>query len=129
MPDDPLWCLVIPSNSVLHPSVPLDVLRAPTGTALAGFVNDMVGGSFEVVRGPAGAWMYLNEEGKFLHMRENLVATALAHEVGLSLADWIAGQVVVFGQADDDGWDTSVPEEFLALVEKRGCHIVRRQST
>lgn len=128
MPDEPLWCLVIPSDSVFHPSVPLDLLQAPARTDIAQFVGDLVGGHFQVIGGPAGAWMYLNEEGKLIGMRENLVATALAHEAGLSLSDWIAGPVVMFGRADNEGWDTPIPEEFLALLERRGCHIVGRQA-
>jgi hypothetical protein len=123
---EPLLCLVIPSNSGLHPHVPLDILRAPTGAGIGEFVSDLVGGPFQVIRCGAGAWMYLNEDGKSLGLRENHLATTLAHEAGLSLADFIVGQVVVFGEADNEGWDTSVPEEFLALLEARGCQLMRR---
>jgi hypothetical protein len=128
MPDEPLWCLVIPSNSEFHRSVPLDLLRAPAGDGLGEFVNDLVGGHFQVVRAPAGASMYLHDEGKFIGLRENVVATALAHDAGLSLGDWVVGQVVMFGLPDHDGWDTSVPDELLALLERRGCHIAGRQA-
>jgi hypothetical protein len=123
---EPLLCLVIPSNAVFADWVPLDVLRAPTGAGIGEFVGDLVGGHFQVIRCGAGAWMYLNEDGKELGLPENMVATAVAHEAGLSLADFIVGQVVVFGAPDDEGWDTSVPEEFLALLEARGCQIMRR---
>lgn len=127
MPDD-LWCLVIPPGSVFHRSVPLHLLRAPARTGVGEFVRDLVGGHFQVIGGPAGAWMYLNEDGKFLGLRENSVATALAHEAGLSLGDWIVGQVVMFGKADGEGWDTPIPEELLELLERRGCHIIGRQA-
>lgn len=120
---DSLRCLVIPTDARFHPSIPLDVLEAPADEGMAEFVADLVGGHFQVVAGPARSSMYLHEEGKFVPLQENQVATALAHEAGLSMADWIAGQVVVVGRPDEIGYDTSVPDELLVLLEQRGCEI------
>jgi hypothetical protein len=123
----PLHVLVIPSQAGFHEWLPLDVLEAPARDGLAEFLNDLVGGFFQVVSGPAGSSFYLSDDGKFRNLAENAVATALAHEAaGLSVADWIAGPVVVCGRPDREGNDTSVPEEFLRLLEDRGCTVRRR---
>lgn len=118
--------VVIPSGARFHRAMVFDVFEAPRDDGFAELVHDLVGGPFQVVAAPAGAAMYLHEEGKYVGLPENTVATILAHEAGLPVSDWIAGQVVVVGKPDEVGYDTSVPEALLALLDKRGCTISRR---
>ena len=128
MPDEPAppLCLVIPSEAQFYPGVPLDLLQAPPHAEFGEFIRDLVGGQFQVIRGPMDAWIYLNEDGKSLPLKENYVATAMGHEAGLSLADYVVGQVVVVGAPDSEGYDTSVPDAFLKHLEQCGCTIRRR---
>lgn len=128
--------LVIPTNAVFSGVQPLDLLwldETPGGFGAPAqpmhtVIHDLVGGLFEVVRAPDGAFMYLNQEAKSLQLAENLVATALARVANsISMSDFIAGQVVAVGPPSRDGDETDVPEALLRTVEHAGCVI--RDST
>lgn len=60
---------------------------------------------------------YLNDEGKFTGQAPNPTAERVVREGlrrighGLTPGDFLVGPVVLVGQADRSGWDTSVPEE------------------
>jgi hypothetical protein len=119
-------CLVIPVGAVFAAWGPPLVVRhfdQSPGSALAEAVQDAVGGFFELIQAPHNTGMYLNEDGKALGLAENIVATAIAHDAGLTMGDYIVGPVVIVGQTDAMGYETSVPDEFLAYATGLGCHI------
>lgn len=61
--------------------------------------------------------MYCNEEGKILGLPRNDRASDL---LAPNNPDWIAGDVVLVGAPDSEGYDTSLPQVFIdAINEKR----------
>ena len=61
-----------------------------------------------------GATAYVNEEGKLQGLRKNEVATALAHAHNAIYGDdWIAGNMLIVGNSDDEGEMTSLTTEWL----------------
>jgi hypothetical protein len=86
------------------------------------WVADLVGEPFERIPGPVGAQFCCRHNGVSLGLRENMVATALAHDAGtVSLSEYIAGQVVVVGPPDGHGYDTSVPNVLLTRLRDLNC--------
>lgn len=82
----------------------------------------VVGGWIELVPNPHGVTVYCNEEGKIQGLPPNFRATAL---FGEWLHDWdiIAGNVIVVGPPDDEGYDTDLDvDEWLPKV--KGVHLV-----
>lgn len=57
--------------------------------------------------------MYCNEEGKLLGLPYNDLASDL---LGPDNPDWIAGDVVLVGTPDRDGYDTSLPQGFVDVL-------------
>jgi len=56
-----------------------------------------------------GAVAYVNEEGKLEGLRQNQRATNLAHAHNAIYGDdWIAGNMLIVGDYDDDGENTSL---------------------
>jgi acyl-coenzyme A thioesterase PaaI-like protein len=122
--------LVIPTDAVFSATQPLDLLwLEPTEhEPMYRVIQDLVGGDFQVIFTLKDASMLLNVESKLLGLDENIVATALARGgMSISMANYIAGQVVVVGLPDREGNETDVPEKFLRTVEDAGCVI--RDST
>lgn len=117
--------LIIPVDATasVTPPLKLELLKQTEGEGLAPVLHERIGGWFQVVRAPHGAYVYLDEEGKLKGLPVNMLATLIAQEVGLG--DWIVGPAVVVGPPDGEGFDTSVPEEFLNYVESLGCSIAR----
>ena len=77
----------------------------------------------EVVELKHGIDMWLNEEGKYVFgepvPREfvNRRATMFAHEAhSISVSDWISGDVVFTGGADDEGETVGLSDEQYAYV-------------
>lgn len=67
-----------------------------------------VGGWLEAVY-LDGAVAYVNEEGKLEGLRHNQRATNLAHaHDAIAGDDWIAGNMLIMGQWDDEGENTSL---------------------
>lgn len=82
-------------------------------------INNSVGGWIEGVSLGKYGYMFINEEGKLLGLNINKVATFLARNSGnLMSDDYIAGNAVIFGQADDEGNSTDVPEMTVRLLRK-----------
>jgi hypothetical protein len=84
-------------------------------------IGEIVGGYIEAVNfGDKPYFCYINEEGKFLELEENKVATELWYNSGqvILLGDYIAGDVVFFGQVDDEGNDTDIPASLLDELKK-----------
>jgi len=62
--------------------------------------------------------MYLHEEGKAHGLPTNRLATRLAKKyAGISLTDYIVGDVLLCGGADDEGWDTGLSSRATAWLE------------
>jgi len=61
-----------------------------------------------------GATAYVNEEGKLQGLPKNEKATALAHaHKAIYSDDWIAGNMLIVGDCDDEGEMTSLTTEWL----------------
>ena len=74
---------------------------------------DVVGGYIEGVY-LDGATAYVNEEGKLEGLAKNEAATALAHAHNAIYGDdWIAGNMLIVGNSDDEGEMTSLTTEWL----------------
>lgn len=79
----------------------------------------VVGGLIERVgfAQPPGS-MYVNEEGKMNGLPQNRRATLLLwmHNPGFRYGDVIAGDALIVGSADADGYDMDAPEELLQML-------------
>lgn len=120
----PLRCLVIPTAANFGPTVALELftITRPSWGNWTNSVRDLVGGPFELIGGPDHSCFYCNEDGKNLKLKENFVATSLAHQARtISVADHIAGQVLVLGGPTLEGDDTSVPDAVLSRLREQGC--------
>ena len=61
-----------------------------------------------------GATAFVNEEGKLQGLHKNMAATDLAHAHNAIYGDdWIAGNMLIVGNSDDEGEMTSLTTEWL----------------
>lgn len=89
-------------------------------------IQSYLGGWIEVVNfGPDNPhfFAYINEQGKLEGLPVNEIVTAFWYNSGqrILLGDVIVGNVLFFGQVDDEGNNTDVPDdliEFFQLVRK-----------
>jgi len=93
-----------------------------TFTALKDY-QEGVKGLIEAVRlynysGEEVACMYVNEEGIMLSMPMNPYAGALSFMLGNT--PHLCGNAIIVGKADDEGYDTDIPE-WLAGFIKETC--------
>lgn len=82
-------------------------------------LNRNVGGYIEgIYLGETGHFAYLNEDGIALGLPMNRKATELCYQwnVGLIPGDFIKGNMIIVGGADDDGNDTDVSDQFAASL-------------
>lgn len=79
--------------------------------ALQGFV----GGWIEYVPTEQDVTLYCNEEGKILNLPPNLLATSLFGAL-LMGGDYLAGDVIVCGPLDDEGYSLPLPESVVQDV-------------
>jgi len=80
-------------------------------------LNNAVGGYIQgIYLGDTGQFAYVNEDGIALGLPYNDKATKLcfAKNVGLLPFDYIKGNMIIVGPADDDGNDTDVSNELAA---------------
>jgi hypothetical protein len=115
---------VIPWNAMFSNAITLHVFTIARHSPeyYEEWVADLVGEPFERIPGPVGAQFCCRHNGVSLGLRENMVATALAHDAGtVSLSEYIAGQVVVVGPPDGHGYDTSVPNVLLTRLRDLNC--------
>lgn len=80
-------------------------------------LNKGVGGYIEgIYLGDTGQFAYLNEDGIALGLPFNEVATNLCykHNTGLIPGDFIKGNMIIVGPADDEGNETDVSDELAA---------------
>jgi len=80
-------------------------------------LNKGVGGYIEGIHlGDTEQFAYLNEDGIALGLPFNKVATDLCykHNVGLIPGDYIKGNMIIVGPADDEGNETDVSDTLAA---------------
>lgn len=88
-------------------------------------IQSYLGGWIEVVNfGPDNPhfFAYIHEEGKMIGLPVNEIVTEFWYNSGqrILLGDCIVGNALFFGQVDDEGNNTDVPEdviEFFMLVK------------
>lgn len=103
--------LLIPANN--DPATVLEI------DGSLGSLQSAVGGDIQLItiRGHA-INAYLNEEGKLDGSALNVRASSIAQGTGsLHDGDWIAGNMVLVGPADDEGNDTDLSEAELAWLQ------------
>lgn len=79
-------------------------------------INELVGGWIEAVNfGDNSFFAYINEEGKIIGLPENKLATEFWYNSGqrILLGDYLAGNALFFGEVDDEGNNTDVPQEVI----------------
>lgn len=108
-------------NSVVIPANDSEPLRRQQiETANLDHYRGAVGGNLEAVSllQPSSS-LYCNEEGKLLGLPTNSRATMLlwAHFPALRFRDYIAGDALLTGPVDHDGWDTNLPEELTRVFD------------
>jgi len=70
-------------------------------------IHELVGGWFDCVNDyEMGVTAYVHDEGLLIDLPTNNIASLLFHRV-------LAGDVVLVGIADDEGYDTNVPSDFM----------------
>lgn len=82
-------------------------------------INIAVGGLIQPVYFPNyKAEGYINEEGKILGLEENVVATNTWYNSGarILLGDYLAGDIVFFGEVDEEGNNTDVTPEIVEAI-------------
>lgn len=84
-------------------------------------IGQVVGGYIEAVNfGDKPYFCYINEEGKMKDLDENFLATMLWYNSGqrVMIGDYLAGDVIFFGQVDEEGNDTDCPESLLKDLDQ-----------
>lgn len=81
-------------------------------------IQEYVGGWIEVVNfGPDNPhfFAYIDEEGKLKGKQVNEIVTDFWYNSGqrILIGDVIVGNVLFFGQVDDEGNDTDVPQDVI----------------
>lgn len=85
-------------------------------------IQSYVGGLIEAVSfGSQNShfFAYINEEGKLVGLPENKIATSVWYNSGerVLIGDYLAGNVLFFGQIDDEGNETDVPDDLIKFFE------------
>ena len=79
-------------------------------------LNAAVGGWLEGVP-LEGVTAYINEEGKLLGLRNNKIATVIAHkDKAIFPHDNIVGDMIVLGPIDDEGEETPLSLDWIQSV-------------
>lgn len=90
----------------------------PRNSASLAQLQEAVGGFIESAPTRARELtLYCNEEGKIHKLAKNQLATELLFE---SAFDYIAGDAVVVGAPDGEGYDTTIPEALERLIRSLG---------
>ena len=79
-------------------------------------ISTAVGGFVEAVSLPKQkVVLWVNEEGKLRDLELNTYGTALwANNFGLT--DWIAGDIIITGETDEEGYSTGLTDEQISLL-------------
>lgn len=100
-----------------HQRAPIELRRLGHRDVAA--YRALVGGNIQVVDLDAPpASMYVNEEGKLLHLPINMRATHVvwAHNERLRNEDIIMGDAFIVGPVDRNGDDLTVPQGYIDLL-------------
>lgn len=89
-------------------------------------INKAVGGWIEAINfgEQSDHFAYINEEGKLLDLPTNELVTSYWYNSGtrILIGDFISGDAVIFGEVDDEGENTEVPQHvidaFIKMKEK-----------
>lgn len=99
--------------AVIEPNGYIGHLVSDSDTILYDKMVSIVGGYIEAVY-LDGATAYVNEEGKLLGLPKNIWATNLAHAHHAVYADdYIAGNMLIVGNSDDEGEMTPLTNEWI----------------
>ena len=87
----------------------------------AQIIRDTVDGLYDCISLSSDRDMWINDEGKILELPLNVMATAMFHKA-FQTDDYIAGDVVITGGVDKDGYTLGLSDEdtqfFTNLFEK-----------
>ena len=87
----------------------------------AKMIREAVGGLYDCISLSSTRDMWINDEGKILELPFNAMATAMFHKA-FQTDDYIAGDVVITGGVDDEGYTLGLSDEdvqfFTDLFEK-----------
>jgi hypothetical protein len=63
--------------------------------------------------------IYCNEDGKVKGLPRNAKASKLCDMAGVGLmdGDYLVGTVLILGEVDEEGEDTSIPDELAAAIQ------------
>ena len=82
------------------------------------YLYSKIGDIVEALQVTDEVGMYLHEEGKILNLPINRRATYLARKhAGISLTDYIVGDVVLVGEVDDEGYETGLTTRAKYWIE------------
>lgn len=82
-------------------------------------IVEAVGGTIDAVSfGENDYFAFINDEGKLLGLPENEIATSVWYESGarVMLGDYLAGNVLFFGETDENGDNTDVPSDLWIRI-------------
>lgn len=82
-------------------------------------ISEAIGGTIDAVSfGENDYFAFIHDEGKLLGFPENKIATSIWYESGarILLGDYLAGNVLFFGETDEDGNNTDVPNELWVMA-------------
>ena len=95
-------------------------------------INETVGGWIEVISfGSNRYFAYANEEAKLLELPVNEVVTDMWYNSGqiVLLGDYISGDVVFFGDIDDNGDNEEVEQSLIDSVKRAGINVKENNNT
>jgi len=99
--------------AVIEPNGYIGHLVSDSDTISYDKMVSIVGGYIEGVY-LNGATAYVNEEGKLQGLPKNIWATNLAHAHNAIYGDdWIAGNMLIIGNPDEEGDNTSLTTEWI----------------
>jgi hypothetical protein len=84
-------------------------------------LQQIVGGYIEAISfGDKNYFCYSNDESKMIGLDQNRLVTDLWYDSGqvIMIGDYIGGNVVFFGNVDDNGDNTDYPQDLLEDLNK-----------
>jgi hypothetical protein len=107
-----ITAIVIPADH--EQPMRVDQLEEPDYKTYQGLVSGLI----EFIDLPHGGTFCCNEESKLIGLQPNIRATGLLYLLRKEFigADFIAGDVVLLGQPDEEGDTTSAPDLFVQLI-------------
>jgi hypothetical protein len=95
---------------VVYPSGwPERVTLPPDGNEQLEAMQQIVGGDLELIQGPFGSCLWVNEDGRRLELPVNAAASWVAQQQ-------LLGPMIVTGGADSEGRTTSIDPKFARVL-------------